>query len=340
LTDDQRLRFDATELAVVLSHYDLGIIESITEFARGSRQSPKVGIVSERGKFLLKRRSATRARFDSVQFSHEVQSHLVATNFPVPRLIPVRGGGRTLLVRRGDAYELFEFAAGSDYQGTLGETHDAGAVLARFHRSAADLVTRNPIPTGDYHDHNGVRTGLRAVESKLTGHEGCEALIAELARAYNAAADRAERRGIKAQPRSVIHADWHPGNMLFRRDHVAAVIDFDSVRVSRRVIDIANGALQFSMPSKGDPAQWPDHLDEDRFAAFLAGYQSVAPIEHGERLCLPDLMEEAMIAECIPPISRTGRFGDCCGFGFLQMIRRKLAWLTGHRDQLVEAVSV
>ncbi len=60
-----RATFDAAELAVVLSYYDLGVIESITEFARGSRRSPKVGIVGERGKFLLKRRAAERARVRS-----------------------------------------------------------------------------------------------------------------------------------------------------------------------------------------------------------------------------------------------------------------------------------
>ncbi len=336
MTEDDRSRFDAAELAVVLSHYDLGIIESITEFKRGSRQSPKVGIVSERGKFLLKRRSASRAHVERVRFSHEVQAHLVKTNFPLPGLVPTRGSGRTLFQRRGDIYELFEFVAGTGYGGAIDETRDAGAVLARFHRAAADLMSRHPIPHGDYHDHNAVRTGLRGVEAKLTDHPGAGQLINELTLAYNAAADRVEQRGLKVQPRAVIHADWHPGNMLFRRNRVLGVIDFDSVRVSWRVIDIANGGLQFSFGSKGDPSDWPDHLDRVLLAAFLAGYRSKSPIEHGEALCLPDLMGEALIAECVPPILKTGRFGDCCGFEFLEMIRRKLAWLADHRKPLAE----
>ncbi len=47
LQSREHARFDAAELAVVLSHYDLGVIESVTDFSRGSRRSPKVGIVSE-----------------------------------------------------------------------------------------------------------------------------------------------------------------------------------------------------------------------------------------------------------------------------------------------------
>ena len=75
----EQATFDAAELAVVLSHYELGVIESITDFPRGSRRSPKVGIVSERGKFLLKRRSLERAHPDRIRFAHHVQRHLAAS---------------------------------------------------------------------------------------------------------------------------------------------------------------------------------------------------------------------------------------------------------------------
>ena len=37
----QRERFDAVELATVLSHYDLGVIWQIRVFPRGSRRAPK-----------------------------------------------------------------------------------------------------------------------------------------------------------------------------------------------------------------------------------------------------------------------------------------------------------
>ena len=52
--------FRPEELAAALSHYNLGVIESITPFAKGSSQSPKVGIVCQKGKFLFKRRNLSR----------------------------------------------------------------------------------------------------------------------------------------------------------------------------------------------------------------------------------------------------------------------------------------
>ena len=50
-----RERFGAKELAISLSHYDLGVITNITEFARGSRRAPKLIITAQKGKYLFKK---------------------------------------------------------------------------------------------------------------------------------------------------------------------------------------------------------------------------------------------------------------------------------------------
>ena len=52
-----RERFQAREIAQVLSHYDLGVISEIREYRRGSRRAAKLKVSTERGDFLLKRRA-------------------------------------------------------------------------------------------------------------------------------------------------------------------------------------------------------------------------------------------------------------------------------------------
>ena len=44
-----REKFSADELAIVLSHYDIGVIEAIKEFPRGSRKAPKLLVQTVRG---------------------------------------------------------------------------------------------------------------------------------------------------------------------------------------------------------------------------------------------------------------------------------------------------
>jgi Ser/Thr protein kinase RdoA (MazF antagonist) len=63
--------------------------------------------------------------------------------------------------------------------------------------------------------------------------------------------------------------------MLFDESGIAAVIDYDSARLAPRVLDIANGALQFSiLAGSDDPHQWPSEVDLPRLAEFLRGYRS------------------------------------------------------------------
>jgi Ser/Thr protein kinase RdoA (MazF antagonist) len=123
--------------------------------------------------------------------------------------------------------------------------------------------------------------------------------------------------------------------MLFREQAVAAVVDYDAARLQQRVIDLANGALQFSIIGGGDDTTvWPDQVDLPRFGAFMAGYGEVCPPSVGERRAVPFLMCEAMIAEAVLPIATTGSFGRIGGFAFMTMVQRKVAWILKHISEL------
>src|ERR1022692_2615543 len=82
-----REQFSAEELAIVLSHFEIGVVDSIVEFPRGSRKAPKLLIVSEQGKFLLKRRARGKDDPFKVAFSHAIQLYLAAKQFPLPHLV-------------------------------------------------------------------------------------------------------------------------------------------------------------------------------------------------------------------------------------------------------------
>jgi homoserine kinase type II len=341
VTRREREKFAADELAVVLSHYDLGVIESITEFRRGSRSSPKVGIVCARGKFLLKKRDMRRGGIDRVHFAHAVQTHLEHKGFPLPSLVRPMGSDDTVLERCGAIYELFDYVSGHPFSGEPDEVVDAGRVLARFHQAMSDFSSGATYRGNGYHDALSVHTGLNAVPTQVSAHESVAGLEAEvlgltsfLFEAYSDAAARVEQAGYDAWPVGMAHSDWHPGNLLFKRGKVLAVIDYDCARLGRTIVDVANGVLQFSMVGGGPPQRWPDHIDLARAQKFMEGYNEVAPLSPEQRRATPHLMIEALIAEAVLPIAATGSFGPFDGFGFLRMVRRKVAWMQKHLPEL------
>lgn len=338
----ERERFSASELAVVISHYDLGVIESAKEYARGSRHSPKLLLQTASGRYLLKRRAAGRDKPERVDFSHRLLHHLYQRRFPVPSLVPRRDSGASALLHDGRVYELFEYVAGHRYDGSLEQTQAAGRMLARFHRNVAEFESDWRPPGGGFHDSPSVRHGLNTIPTTASSHDsvvGREAellgLTQELYERYDDAAARANELGWATWPECIAHGDWHPGNMLFSDAHVSVVLDFDSARVGPMVADVANGMLQFSILRSADqPDTWPEFFDLTRMRRFFAGYQSRQTLSRDERRAIPHLMIESLIAESAFPIAATGSLGAMPGFGVLQMVRRKIHWLIGQLQRI------
>ena len=335
-----REQFSAEELSIVLSHFDIGVIDSIVEFPRGSRKAPKLLIVSEQGKFLLKRRARGKDDPFKVAFTHALQLHLASKQFPLPHLIGTRKDNNSMLQWRNGVYELFEYIPGQTYPQTLEGTFDSGRILALYHKLLEEFKSEWQPPSGSYHAATAVDSGLRAISANIPEtdeNREVTQLLSFLLTTYRASAVKVQSLGIDNWPKQIVHADWHPGIMLFRDNHVVAVIDYDAARLLPRIIDVANGSLQFSIiGGDDDVSKWPDYLDESRFKRFLRGYDEVMLLSQAEIRTIPLLMTEALIAEAVFPIAATGSFGKVEGMPFLQMVQRKILWIQKSYDRLVE----
>lgn len=342
MTND-RERFSPGELAVVLSHYDLGVIESAKELARGSRRSPKLLLRTAEGRYLLKRRAHGRDVPERVEFSHQLLQHLRQNKYPVPALLLTRDTHETMFSLNGHIYELFEFVPGDRYDGSLEETEHAGKMLARFHRVVSEFETAWFPASRGYHDRASVKSGLNAIPSTTASHDsvvGHEAELLgttqEMYERYEEATEAVREAGFDQWDAWITHGDWHPGNMLFSSAKVSVVLDFDSARMNPKVTDVANGLLQFSiLRGSGDPANWPEFFDLTRMRRFFTGYLSRGTLSPQQRRAMPDLMIESIIAECVFPIAATGSFGHMPGFGVLQMLKRKVRWLLNNRERIM-----
>jgi Ser/Thr protein kinase RdoA (MazF antagonist) len=334
----QREGFSAEELAIVLSHFDIGVIDSIVEYPKGSRKAPKLLIVTEQGKFLLKRRARGKDDPYKVAFSHAIQLYLASKQFPLPHLVGTKKDNNSMLQWRNGVYELFEYIPGQAYPQTLEATFESGRVLSLYHKLLQDFKSEWNPSGGSYHLAPSVEQGLKLIPNAVRDTDvDVSPLVTFLMDSYRHAAYMVQQQGIDEWPKQIVHADWHPGNMLFRDNHVVAVIDYDSSRMLARIIDAANGALQFSiLGGDEDVSKWPEYLDESRFKRFFRGYDGVLLLSEAELRTVPWLMVEALIAEAVFPIAATGTFGRMEGLPFLQMVQRKIHWMQQNADRLIE----
>jgi Ser/Thr protein kinase RdoA (MazF antagonist) len=241
----------------------------------------------------------------------------------------------------GRIYELFEFIPGTKYDSSLPATSESGRTLALFHKLLAEYRTDEKAFAASYHGAGSVAEQLNQIAAGA-GRAEVASACAALRDLYAKAAARVEAAGLSRWPRHIVHGDWHPGNTLYRGPKVVAVIDFDGVRSEARALDVANGALQFSITMNGaDLEKWPDYLDESRYKRFCRGYDSVEGqiLSVAEVQAMPWLMIEALIVEAVAPITTTGMFAGFDGGDFLRMIRRKAGWLEAEAAKLVELVA-
>jgi Ser/Thr protein kinase RdoA (MazF antagonist) len=333
-------RFSSDEIDEVLSHFDIGEVEQKKPLSAGSGRVPKIAIISNQGKFLLKRRPKSKGVLQRLRFTHQVQAHLRKKAFPVISLVRTRAAGSFVEINNR-IYECFRFVTGVRYDGSVDATVEAGRQLGRLHRSLADFTQQPSELGGSFHDSSTVRRGLKKTGSQKAPKPDKKLHVAAelLTRLYNASSVRVDELGFDSWSRQIVHGDWHPGNMLFWRHSLIAVLDFDSIRLAPKVTDVANGMLQFSIVGgRPNPADWPAYLDETKLAQFLSGYREVLRLKKNQLNSLPDLMIETLIAEAILPVAATGSFGTLSGLDFLKMIQRKAEWIDTNREKLTDAI--
>jgi Ser/Thr protein kinase RdoA (MazF antagonist) len=341
-------RIAAHELAVVLSHYDLGIINEIKLLKRGSRRAPKLRIRSTNGHFMLKRRAPGRDDPYRVAFAHDLQLHLEQRGYPVPRLVGTRTDNNSMLQLDNAIYEMFTYINGSRFNRSAVGAELSGRALGSLHRILSNHASDFEAPRSSYHGIADVqarfsiaRTTIAQRNTRVDLH-ALDITSQYLSQAYRGAAQRVVELGYAHWAPCILHGDWHPGNLLYRDQSVVAVLDFDSARIETRMADVANGALQFAirMGSPDDVRDWPDDLDIERIRRFVAGYQAACGQRLGpdERAALPWLMIEALILESIMPIAGAGAFANIDGLTFLQMVERKVRWITPAATTITTAI--
>lgn len=335
-----RATFTSEELARVLSHFDLGIVAEVRAFERGSHESAKVVVKTATGRYLVKRRPQGDNPY-KVAFAHSLQRYLASKHFPLPHLIGTRANNNSMLKIGDSVYEVYEYIEGDRYDKSEKATFEAGRTLGLYHHLLHDFTPKWQPPAGHFHDAEQVFNAFEPMCTMIrkAGGKGAESpkalhqMALKVRDRYQAAADEANAAGVTEWEEQIVHSDWHPGNLLFENRCVLAVLDHDSARIRPRIMDLANGVLQFSMVmGTRDIATWEMHADVPRARRFLEGYDSVNVVTRAELVALPALMQEALVAQAVRPILTNGTFAGIDGYEFLRVVLGKARWIHANVD--------
>jgi homoserine kinase type II len=267
----------AADFAALIAEYDVGELISAKGIAEGVSNSNWL-LETSRGRFIL---TMYEARVDAADlpFFLGLLDHLSAKGSPVPRTIHDRAGSAFRQVR-GKAVALIEFLPGVSIDSpSAAQAGAVGAALAGLHLDAADFTGERANAMDLAHSRELFakcgEQGLRSIDPGLP-----ELVASELA--------FLSANWPRDLPRSVIHADLFPDNVLLLRDKVCGLIDFYFACIDLTAYDLAVTHSAWCFASDG-------RFKPDVAEALVAGYVARRPFSPEEWHALPLLARGAAL---------------------------------------------
>lgn len=268
-------------LGAIIEAFDVGALVSAKGIAEGVSNSnwliETAGADDQNTRFILTMYEQ-RTDVGELPFFLDLLDHLAARGCPVPRTIHDRAGA-SYRFHDGKALALIEFLPGISVDApSPAQAHAVGGALAQVHLAAADFPASraNSLALADWQalaDACGP-AGLTSIDPGLADLVARE--LAVLMREWPS-----------DLPRSVIHADLFPDNVLMLGDSVSGLIDFYFACTDITVYDLA---ITHAAWCFGDAGR---RFDAEVSQALLAGYKAIRPLSNDEQAKLPVLARGA-----------------------------------------------
>ena len=299
----------AADVAGVLEKsYDVGAWLSWSHEPRGHANASFV-IDAATGKYVL-RRSEPRKRIEGLRFEVELIDFLRQRGYPAPEIVTARSGDK-FVNHLGKLYLLTRLIPGGPYDpGNPGHLIEAGRGLGRYHR----LVKNFPGPF--FHR-------LAPMMSHL-GPEGAASFPViedfgrrllppgEQARLTHMLSDARRRsQSLHLQladihprlPLLVIQASYGQSALIFDRDTLAGVVDYDRATMEVRGLDLAYSMETFCHHHDKSGAEPRVVFDFDLCRRFFAAYREVEPVPEEELQAFPLMFQARHIIKIVNNIN-------------------------------------
>jgi Ser/Thr protein kinase RdoA (MazF antagonist) len=335
------LTLSPREALAVLPAWTVGNEVSFPRPGSGTANASIV-VRTETGDYFLKRRDPRYASLGQLAYDHSVMVTLAETGVPAP-VAMLTDEGERWHARDGHAYELYFLTEGQPHDpGNLAQIEAAGELLGQMHVALMDVEPEGSklcprlFAPGPSHDGLLWALGRAREESRPDADETIAYLLDVVAEVARALPDNL----YWSLPATIVHGDYHPGNLLFVGDEVAGVFDFDWVSHQPRMTDITDG-LMFFAGVRALPVDVSDirsvtqafRFDWQRMGRFMRGYLRVSDLEPDELAALPDFIRARWLYARVDAMQRKLPDAEKLDF-LLEGVLRPLQWVEQEAGKL------
>jgi homoserine kinase type II len=327
---------DREEIEEVISHYSIGHVRKITP-AIGGLTNDNTFVDTDQGQFFLRRRNPSFTP-DSIDFELGLIDRLFRDGFPTAPVVRTSKGALRVELG-GRNWELYHRLPGEHFDvENIEQVRSAARLLARFHRAAADY----PVRPGHILDRNVDLSRVHKVIDQF--EEEAERRVwligpfvsPMIADFFRRQADIVVDciKPITGLPKTMIHGDFQPSNILFKGNEAIALLDFGETSLFYRAYDVAKAILRFSTLKPGYSSQMDmaPRMDLIRANAFLDAYQSELPLSESELQAMPALLRGTYLYDV--GFFMGSEKNPAKKVVHLISAWRFIYWLKAHRDEI------
>jgi Ser/Thr protein kinase RdoA (MazF antagonist) len=300
--------FDSSTVREILNYFNLELTGPLTPITAGMRNKSLIVNTSQGPKF-LKRYKESLGETTIVQ-EHSILRFLQRKDFPSVRLEPTPAG-QTLIHFENKRYALFEFVEGHrifDYfflPSTLKKLiYLAGYVLGKLHTQLHNFIPDGYNPDG-FNPETGKRWRdiewffeqleyIKKFFANVNGKKQNKIFKSIIADIEILGSNLLKIDKLFSQvnlPQQIIHKDFGRSNILFQKNKLPTVIDFEIARMDWKLIDLINGWEHFCRGKSG--------FNVDKMKIFLNAYRKEQHISDEEARYLPTIYKYINITRCI-----------------------------------------
>jgi Ser/Thr protein kinase RdoA (MazF antagonist) len=277
---------------------------------------------------------------------HSVLQKLASVDFPAPRLVP-DATGQTLVEHDGHRYALFDFVENGyhfhHYILTPGQhrycLESCAEALGVLHEKLQGFVPAGSNADGFTSYDSGRGRDLDWVLERLAnsatvdpkdsptdlpgGTWSSQGVVSELQQTFVELHARLTREDL---PRSIIHADYGPYNILVRRGAPPVVLDFEMVRLDWKVVDLVRALYRFTHGRLG--------FDTDKMRCFVTAYCRESSLHPAERWWAPVVWRYTLVRQALLHWAEGRDAPTKTAESKLERSLYTLRWVASHQDEL------
>ncbi len=271
-------KVSAEKIGQFLERFDVGSLVSAKGIAEGVENSNYL-IETTQDRYILTLYEK-RVNPEDLPFFINMLDHLASKNCPVPPMIADRNG-KKIQKLCGRYACLITFLPGvSVSHPTVAQSQAAGAALGNMHNALADFDQSRPNDM----DHDGWRK-----LAEQCGKKGLNDIQEGLFDRVQKELDSLDRNWPDNLPKSVVHADLFPDNVLMLGDNITGLIDFYFSCTDIRAYDLAVTHTAWCFDDRDDSFR------PDISSALINGYETNFKLPSAERDALPTLARGAAL---------------------------------------------